>query len=151
MRTGRGPKDPYPRLMGSGSAGSGKQISLGLLNPEALQGPPGGPVWRRPLLALVMGIAVVAAALFVTEAFRDGPARFETWHREVRCPFINTGEGTLCFEIDILNTGSSPARARCTWGDGWFTTPVVGENSRITRNILDHHSTGDPRIACRPV
>ncbi len=134
---------------GPGSAGSGKWRALGLLSrPEALEGPPGGPAWRRPLLTLVIGLAVVAAVLVIAELIRDDDPSFQTYVDTTACePW--TEEEITCFEVSVFNIGRSPGRARCAWDGRRFSTGVIPANHHETRTIGVPSSTGEPEVVCR--
>jgi hypothetical protein len=136
--------------MGAGSSGSGKWRALGLLNhPEALDGPPGGPGWRRPLLTLVIGLVIVAAILFIADALRDDLPSFDTFVSGVECD-VGTEKGTTCFEISVINVGRSPGHAVCSWDGGRFATGVIAPNEHETRTIEVRTSAGQPDVVCRP-
>jgi hypothetical protein len=105
-----------------GGAGSGKQRGLPLLfDPDAVDEPPGGPVWRRPLLAVVIGIALIFGALFIVDAIRGHDPSFSTSVSRAECPVVGIG-GDRCFTVDVTNTGHGPGTARCAWSGGTFRT-----------------------------
>lgn len=134
--------------MGAGSAGSGKWRALGLLgHPEALEGAPGGPSWRRPLLALVIGLAVVAAILVIAEALRDDRPSFDTFVSAVECD-PGTEKRTTCFEVSVINVGRSPGSALCSWEGKRFATGVIAPNERESRTIEVPTPAGEPEVVC---
>jgi hypothetical protein len=135
--------------MGAGSAGSGTWRALGLLgHPEALEGPPGGPAWRRPLLTLVIGLAAVAAILLIAEALRGDLASFDTFVRSDESD-AGTEEPPTCFEVSVINVGGSPGHALCSWDGRSFTTGVIAPNEHETRTIEVRTSAGEPELECR--
>jgi hypothetical protein len=135
-----------------GAAGSGKQRGLPLLsNIDALREPPGGPVWRRPLLAVVIGIAVIFAALFIVDAIRGHDPSFSiSVRRAGRCPSVESPTDR-CFTVDVTNTGHGPGAASCTWSGEAFRTAELGVGGTASRELVVSKDEPKPTVRCEPV
>jgi hypothetical protein len=133
--------------------GSGKARIVELMrHPEAVAEPPGGPVWRRPVLILAISVVVIAGALFAAEARRDYAVAFRATARGERCPShgVVIAEGDSCWAIVVRNVGTSSDTARCTWTGGGFTTDLIAPNEHEVRDVVSH-TKGAIRVSCQPV
>jgi hypothetical protein len=121
-------------------------------HPEAVAEPPGGPVWRRPVLILAISVVVIAGALFAADARREYAVAFRATARPARCPShgVPLAERDTCWAIVVRNVGTSSDAARCTWTGGTFTTDLIAPNTHEVHDVV-WHAAGAIPVSCRPV